>query len=265
MNDVFLNNKYTKWYFSIIEKRKLRKLNQKYETHHIIPKKLNGEDTPNNLINLTYKEHFICHLLLAKMTFGLNKKYMVHALNLMANTRNIKINSRIFNLIKKEYSTQNTGKLNFMYGKKNESHPAFGYKHTEEHKKYISNILKGRKHTLESKLKMSEKAKNRKISLETRKKISEKNSGKNNSNYGKKHSKESKEKMKKNHWSRNKKFQKKWKVVNTISNEQFEFQGNLKSFCLSHGCKRINALKKTLITKKPIKKGKMKGFILIAF
>lgn len=262
MNEMFLKNKYSKWYFDIIEKRKSRKLNEKYEIHHIIPKKLGGNNNLKNLIKLTYKEHFICHLLLTKMLNGLNKKYMIHALNLMAHTRKIKINSRLYEYIKKEYSNQNKKELNAMWGKKKLNHPAFGYKHTEEHKKYISNKLKGRKHTLETKLKMSEKAKNRKVTLKTRKKISKKNSGKNNPNFGKKHSDEIKQKMKKNHWSKKKELHKKWRIFNIFNKKEIIYQGNLKSFCLKYGCDRSSTLKKTLKTKKPIQKGKLKGFIL---
>jgi hypothetical protein len=35
-----------------------------YEIHHIIPKCLGGNNEPNNLVNLTLKEHYICHKLL---------------------------------------------------------------------------------------------------------------------------------------------------------------------------------------------------------
>jgi len=262
MKNIFLNNKYSKWYFDIVENKKNRDLKEKYESHHIIPKKLGGNNNSNNLIKLTYREHFICHLLLTKMTTGLNKKYMIHALNLMAHTKNIKINSKTYHYIKNQYSIQNSGKLNAMWGKKNSKHPAFGYKHTDEFKIYISNKLKGRKHTVESKLKMSKKAKNRKVSDETRKKISETKSGKNNPNFGKKHSNEIKEKMKKNHWTLKKEFYEKWKIINTITQEEFIYQGNLKHFCLRYKCDRSSSLRKTLKTCTPIKKGKMKGLIL---
>lgn len=37
------------------------------ESHHIVPKHCGGPDTKNNLVNLTLREHYVCHLLLAKM------------------------------------------------------------------------------------------------------------------------------------------------------------------------------------------------------
>ena len=38
-----------------------------YEIHHIIPKALGGGNQENNLIKLTYREHFIAHLMLWMM------------------------------------------------------------------------------------------------------------------------------------------------------------------------------------------------------
>lgn len=73
---MFKKSKYTTWYNSIVSKAKFQnrqKLNRKhpdyvyYEKHHIIPKALNGTNTPDNLVLLTAKEHFIVHLLLPKM------------------------------------------------------------------------------------------------------------------------------------------------------------------------------------------------------
>lgn len=77
---MFLDNKYTKWYLSIIDKAKfeVRKKNRVdyYESHHIIPKSMGGKET----ILLTAKEHYICHLLLCKMLTGSNKHKMINAL-----------------------------------------------------------------------------------------------------------------------------------------------------------------------------------------
>ena len=64
---MFKQNKYTKWYYKIIENARNRILDNNYEKHHIIPKSLNGSNELNNLIILSYREHFICHLLLTKM------------------------------------------------------------------------------------------------------------------------------------------------------------------------------------------------------
>ena len=58
---------YLQQYNNLIASRKLllRKKGEGtyYEKHHINPKWLGGNDTKDNLILLTAKEHFIAHLL----------------------------------------------------------------------------------------------------------------------------------------------------------------------------------------------------------
>lgn len=56
-----------------------------YESHHIIPKSMGGNNTKHNLVLLTAQEHFRCHQLLVEMVTGphLHKMYrawfrMVH-------------------------------------------------------------------------------------------------------------------------------------------------------------------------------------------
>ena len=67
---------YGKVYFSIIENAKAHsrvKLSRNnlnfiyYEKHHIIPVCMGGKNNSDNLVLLTAKEHFICHVLLTKM------------------------------------------------------------------------------------------------------------------------------------------------------------------------------------------------------
>lgn len=41
-----------------------------FETHHILPKALGGNNDPKNLIRLTAREHYLAHLLLAKIYRG---------------------------------------------------------------------------------------------------------------------------------------------------------------------------------------------------
>lgn len=69
--DIFIDNKYTRWYFSIIDKSKSQQRKKSketyFESHHIIPKSFGGPNIKDNLILLTYKEHFLCHWLLTKM------------------------------------------------------------------------------------------------------------------------------------------------------------------------------------------------------
>ena len=73
LKEYFLDNKYTRWYFSIIAKAMKRKSIDIFETHHIFPRCLfpnfsNLQEYTWNGVKLTLKEHFVCHLLLTKMT-----------------------------------------------------------------------------------------------------------------------------------------------------------------------------------------------------
>lgn len=80
---IFLNNKYTKTYFCLIEKAKNQSLEGYFEKHHIIPKCLGGKDTEDNLIKFTARQHFVAHLLLTKMIEGQNKYKMYNAFSKM--------------------------------------------------------------------------------------------------------------------------------------------------------------------------------------
>lgn len=76
---------YKKIYNGIIEKRRLCLPTGYVEVHHILPRCLGGADDKSNLVKLTAKEHFICHLLLTKMyPKGSNEYYkMCHAFLMM--------------------------------------------------------------------------------------------------------------------------------------------------------------------------------------
>ena len=68
---IFTQNKYTTWYFLLVNSRKMMTRNSIYtENHHIIPECLGGIDSLDNLVHLTAREHFIAHVLLTKMTTG---------------------------------------------------------------------------------------------------------------------------------------------------------------------------------------------------
>jgi len=63
---------YTLIYNSLVQRAKERTvLNESYvEVHHIIPISFDGLDTEDNTVTLTAREHFIAHLLLAKIYGG---------------------------------------------------------------------------------------------------------------------------------------------------------------------------------------------------
>jgi 5-methylcytosine-specific restriction endonuclease McrA len=76
---IFIDNKYAHWYYAIIHNAQNRTTSEYTETHHIIPKSLGGSNRKNNLVKLTSREHFICHLLLTKMVIGENRNKLIYA------------------------------------------------------------------------------------------------------------------------------------------------------------------------------------------
>lgn len=81
---------YTKLYDQIIKRAKDRSqlFNPGYvEKHHILPRSLGGDDSPDNLVSLTFREHFIAHQVLVKKYLQLNDipraKKMIYAFNRM--------------------------------------------------------------------------------------------------------------------------------------------------------------------------------------
>lgn len=79
---MYLQNKYSKWYNNIINKAASRKLpgGTYKERHHIIPRCLGGDNSKSNLVDLTAREHFICHWLLTKMVVAEQQKLVWFAL-----------------------------------------------------------------------------------------------------------------------------------------------------------------------------------------
>lgn len=83
---MFVHNKYLKYYFNLIEKRRQNPVTDGIiESHHIIPKSMGGSNKKENLINLSAREHYIAHKLLVKITSDESKSKMIHALWGMCN------------------------------------------------------------------------------------------------------------------------------------------------------------------------------------
>ena len=103
-----IRNKYYNWYCNIIQNR-LYYISDGYtEKHHIIPKCMGGSNDFSNLIQLTAREHYICHYLLTKFTSG-KEYYKVmfafKAMNMKNNTTCDRyFNSRLYEASKKEFS-----------------------------------------------------------------------------------------------------------------------------------------------------------------
>lgn len=137
---------YKKVYDRLILKRQLQPLKKSQcycECHHIVPKCLGGSDDSRNLVNLTAREHYIAHLLLAKVYNNLS---LISAVIFMQckskdHKREFKFNSRIYESIKVEFSKMMSVNMKGRY---------VGTHLSEEHKHKISESNKG-KHSNHSK------------------------------------------------------------------------------------------------------------------
>ena len=90
-----LNNKYFIWYNKLMDKALQRPDDFEGEVHHIIPKSCGGSNDKNNLVKLTYREHYLAHAMLVRFLSGDPLHKMRHALNVIMNTGNV-TNSYIY-------------------------------------------------------------------------------------------------------------------------------------------------------------------------
>ena len=185
-------NKYTKWYNQIVERAKFRIINDYTESHHIIPESMGGPDTAENLVELTAREHFICHWLLVKMTTGEDHWKMVNALRMMRAEKSgqqrykTKITARVYENLKKEYSALQSER------KRGENNPMYGDKffRSEEGKQRQREAILGanngaKKEAARQKIADSKKGKKRApFTEEWRAKMSESKRGAKNNRYG---------------------------------------------------------------------------------
>ena len=167
---MYLPNKYTVWYNRIISNAQSRTADGYSEKHHIIPKSLGGSNKKINLATLTAKEHFVCHLLLPKMTEGKEKVKMIHAIRMMITTKNkhqqerYKVTSRIYSIVREQFSALRKG-----VPQSEES----CRKNSLSHKgKPATKGMTGQKHSEQTLEKMKLKRAEQVITEETKKKLS---------------------------------------------------------------------------------------------
>lgn len=128
---MFNDSKYTRWYYLIIAAAKSRpKITGYKERHHIIPKSFGGSNDKSNLVDLTGREHFVCHLLLVKMTTSDCRYKMACAIMRMSKSGDL--TSRTYQWVKKEFASLVS-----------ERH--LGKPLSEEHKRKIAEAGRGRK------------------------------------------------------------------------------------------------------------------------
>lgn len=135
---------YEKIYNQIVDRAKNRILKEYGEKHHILPKCLGGNDEKENIVKLTFREHFICHWLLCKL--HPNNSKIHHAFSSMVRvsvknkSRMNVLTSRHFEIVKKLHAPfigkWNKGKTAWNKGLSGEEHT----KHYKEGKIKIPNM-----------------------------------------------------------------------------------------------------------------------------
>jgi hypothetical protein len=191
-------NKYTLWYNAITKRAQPRVIDGYTEKHHIQPRCLGGSNDKDNLVDLTAREHFICHWLLTKMYTGEAKAKMIYALNGMKRSNEFvqryetAITSRVYENLKKEFSIAHSatmkGRTPWNKGipvteeqREKNRIAATGKKFSQEVIEKRSAKIKGQKRSEETKLKMSIASKGKPkgpMSEETKIKISQGTKGK---------------------------------------------------------------------------------------
>jgi hypothetical protein len=96
---------YQKIYNQIIKRAKIRKLEDYKEKHHIIPRCIDGLDIEENIVELTAREHFLCHLLLCEIhPNNIKLLYVVFMMSNIKKRKNFQygnfISSRLYESLK---------------------------------------------------------------------------------------------------------------------------------------------------------------------
>jgi len=121
-NNLFIQNKYYTWYFALIAKARTKTYDGYSEVHHIIPDSLGGSNDPNNLVRLSFREHFLCHWLLIKFVSDPKDKVKM-AYALLCMTRSNDSHERVVSscqleVVKRAAKDNMSGVNNPSYGKK---------------------------------------------------------------------------------------------------------------------------------------------------
>jgi hypothetical protein len=135
-----------------------------HEKHHVIPVSAGGTNTSVNLVFLTQREHFICHILLVKFSKPEHLKSLRYALGMMRSRGKI-VSSHSYEFAREQYRLAHI-------------QTRTGSKQSEETKQKISAAHKGKKRSAEHCEATRVAQLGKKLSEEHKKKLSIANKGK---------------------------------------------------------------------------------------
>lgn len=178
-------------YYKLVNYRKENVLTKNYEIHHIKPKCMGGNNEYENLVRLTYREHFFAHKLLTLMYK--NNEKLLYSYYKMNNYRGRHHNSKHYEKVKSKFYKFLSKRMKINNPMKGKDSPMKGKNHTKDTIEKISKRTKelfkdpeyrlkhrlgvsrgvsgekhpmfGKTHTRDSKLKMSISSGGRKFSV----------------------------------------------------------------------------------------------------
>jgi hypothetical protein len=163
---MFNHSKYTKWYFSIVNRGRLsaRKKGDHiyYEKHHIIPKSMQGSNKSENLVLLTAKEHYICHLLLIKMVITKKDRFRMTRAYIQISKYG-EYSSRLYELHKRAYHANISGPNSPLWNKPKSLETIRKMKESLKalDRSGVNNNMYGKTHSIEARQKISKTHKGR--------------------------------------------------------------------------------------------------------
>ena len=142
---MFVQNNYLEEYYQIIENNNIEDRESQYcEKHHIIPRSLGGTNEKSNIVFLTARDHFKCHVLLTKFTTGIANGKMWNALWRMMNKQSHN-QYRDYKFTKEDYEEARLKHAAVQSERmKGENNPFYGKSHTNESRQKMSELKKGK-------------------------------------------------------------------------------------------------------------------------
>jgi hypothetical protein len=162
---LFIDNKYRRWYWQIIDRARSRSLREYTERHHVLPRSLGGTD--GEVVRLTFREHFLAHWLLTKFTEGRARRKMNYALSCLRR----KVAERGLHITSWQYKRLRAALVDALRGRRvsdatKQRMSETARKRSPEYRAKMSATKKGQFHSAETRAKLS--AINKSISPEKR-------------------------------------------------------------------------------------------------
>lgn len=167
-------------YNKLIDRARTRVLDGYKEKHHILPTCLGGDDSLENLCDLTPEEHYTSHLLLIKIYPHENKLVWAAKMMTIGSHKN-KRGNKLYGWLRKQFTIRQSRhrlenpvswttemRLKASIAKKGKP----GHKQTQETRDKISASNRGKKHSKETIEKIASKHRGKTHSVETRNKMS---------------------------------------------------------------------------------------------